>query len=88
MTKVNGRPWHLYMLGTVAITLIVIAITEIGPPSSSARTSTEIVTAQKGVVQSTVSGSGNVEAGTDLDLNFQTSGTLSKVYVKVGQLVI
>jgi multidrug efflux pump subunit AcrA (membrane-fusion protein) len=79
--------WPLFVLGAVAIVVIVLAIEEIGPPSSSARTSTQIVTAQKGVVQSTVSGTGNVEAGADLDVNFQASGTLSKVYVKVGQHV-
>jgi membrane fusion protein, macrolide-specific efflux system len=79
--------WPLFVLGAVAIAVIVLAIEEIGPPSSSARTSTQIVTAQKGVVQSTVSGTGNVEAGADLDVNFQASGTLSKVYVKVGQHV-
>jgi len=39
------------------------------------------------VVQSTVSGSGNVEPGTALDVNVQTSGTLSHVYVSVGQHV-
>jgi macrolide-specific efflux system membrane fusion protein len=45
------------------------------------------VSAQKGVVQSTVTGSGNIQAGTSDDLNFQTSGTLSAVDVKVGQHV-
>jgi len=81
------RPWHAYVLAVVAIVIVVLAVTEIGPPTSSARTSTQIVTAEDGVVQSTVTGSGNIEAGTDLDLNFQTSGTLSKVYVQVGQHV-
>ena len=32
-------------------------------------------------------GTGNVEAGADIDVNFQTSGTLSQVYVKAGQHV-
>jgi macrolide-specific efflux system membrane fusion protein len=87
MTKPRSRPWYLYLLGVVAATVVALAVTEIGPPASSARTSTQIVTAEKGVVQSTVSGTGNVEAGTDLDVNFQASGTLSHVYVKVGQHV-
>ena len=87
MTQTKKSLWPFFVLGAVAIAVIVLAIEEIGPPSSSARTSTQIVTAQKGVVQSTVSGSGNVEAGADLDVNFQTSGTLSNVYVKVGQHV-
>jgi multidrug efflux pump subunit AcrA (membrane-fusion protein) len=87
VTNVKRSMWPLFVLGAAAIAVIVLAIEEIGPPSSSARTSTQIVTAQKGVVQSTVSGTGNVEAGADLDVNFQASGTLSKVYVKVGQHV-
>ena len=87
MSRPRSRPWYLYVLGVLAVTLAALAVAEIGPPASPARTSTQIVTAEKGVVQSTVSGSGNVEAGTDLDMNFQTSGTLSHVYVKVGQHV-
>ena len=65
----------------------MLAVTEIGPPTSSARTSREVVTAGQGVVQSTVTGSGNVAAGTDVDVNFNTSGTLQDVYVHVGQHV-
>jgi multidrug efflux pump subunit AcrA (membrane-fusion protein) len=87
MTERRTRPWHLYMLTAIGVVLLVLALTQIGPPNSSARTSTQIVTAQNGVVQSTVTGTGNVEAGTDLNVNFQTSGTLSAVYVQVGQHV-
>ena len=64
-----------------------MALTQIGAPASSARTSTQIVSAQNGVVQSTVTGSGNIQAGTSDDVNFQTSGTLSAADVKVGQHV-
>jgi len=81
------RPWQMYLLAAVGVVLAVLAVAEIGPPTSSARTATQIVTAEQGVVQSTVTGSGNVEAGTDLDVNFQTSGTLSNVYVHVDQRV-
>src|ERR1700719_1928908 len=77
------RPWYLYLLAAVGVLLAVLAFAEIGPPASSARTSTQIVTAERGVVQSTVTGSGNVQAGTDINLNFQTSGTLSNIYVHV-----
>jgi multidrug efflux pump subunit AcrA (membrane-fusion protein) len=77
----------LYALAVVAIVVAVLAITEIGPPTSSARTSKETITAQQGVVQSTVSGTGNIAAGTDDTVNFNTSGTLQDVYVHVGQHV-
>jgi hypothetical protein len=58
------RPWHLYLLTVLGVVLLVLALTEIGPPASSARTSTQIVTAQNGVVQSTVTGSGTSGNGT------------------------
>jgi macrolide-specific efflux system membrane fusion protein len=75
-------------LGLVAVAIAVLAVTQIGPPSSSARTAREVVvTAEKGVVQSTVTGTGNIAAGNDVDVNFQTSGTLAEVYVSSGQHV-
>ena len=77
----------MYALGVVAIVVAVLAVSEIGPPTSSARTSKEIVTAEQGVVQSTVTGSGNIAAGTDVTVNFNTSGTLQDVYVTEGQHV-
>ncbi len=82
-----SRHWFLYALAAVAVAVIVLAVTEIGAPTSSARTSREIVTAGQGVVQSTVTGSGNIAAGTDVNANFNTSGTLQDVYVHVGQHV-
>jgi multidrug efflux pump subunit AcrA (membrane-fusion protein) len=75
------------LLALVACGLAVAGVLELGAPSSSARTSRELVTAAKGVVQSTVSGSGNVEPGTDVEANFQTSGTLEHLYVAVGDHV-
>jgi macrolide-specific efflux system membrane fusion protein len=81
------RPWPLYLLAGLGVALLVLALIAIGPPGNSARTSTQIVTAEDGVVQSTVTGSGNLAAGSDLNLNFQTSGTLAGVDVKVGQHV-
>jgi membrane fusion protein, macrolide-specific efflux system len=86
-TERRFRPWHLYLLAALGVALLALAVAQIGPPASSARTSTQIVSAQNGVVQSTVTGSGNIQAGTTDDLNFQTSGTLSAVDVKVGQHV-
>ena len=80
----SSRPWFLYALAVVAVAVIVLAITEIGAPTSSARTSRQVVTAGQGVVQSTVSGSGNIAAGTDETVNFNTSGTLQDVYVHTG----
>ncbi len=79
--------WYTVALGLLAVVIVVAAVLELGPPSSSARTSREVVTAQKGVVQSTVTGSGNVEPGTEVFANFKMSGTLADVFVSVGQHV-
>ncbi|HTU30312.1 MAG TPA: HlyD family efflux transporter periplasmic adaptor subunit [Solirubrobacteraceae bacterium] len=69
------------------IVVVVVAIGQLGTSKSSARTETEIVTAADGVVQSTVSGTGSLEPVTEEDVDFQTSGTLSHVYVKQGEYV-
>ncbi len=79
--------WYLVALGLVAVVIAIAAVIELGAPSSSARTSREIVTAQRGVVQSTVTGSGNVEPATEVFANFRTTGTLADVFVSVGQHV-
>ena len=83
----RSRPWFLYALAAIAVGVIILAITEIGAPTSAARTSREIITAGQGVVQSTVTGSGNIAAGIDVNVNFNTSGTLQDVYVRPGQHV-
>jgi macrolide-specific efflux system membrane fusion protein len=83
----RSRPWLVYALAVVAAAVIALAITQVGPPTSSARSSREVLTAGEGVVQSTVTGSGNIAAGTDVSVNFNASGTLQDVYVHVGQHV-
>ena len=69
------------------VVVVVVALSQLGTSSSSARTETEIVTASDGVVQSTVSGTGSLEPVTEEDVDFQTSGTLSHVYVTEGEYV-
>jgi membrane fusion protein, macrolide-specific efflux system len=87
----QGRSWrHSIFLGALAVVAAgigVLAISQLGVPSSSARTTTEVVSAEDGVVQKTVSGTGNVAAGTDDEVNFATSGTLKRVYVHEGEHV-
>jgi len=69
------------------IAAIVLAITAIGPSSQSSGQSTRTTTVKSGVVQSTVSGSGNVQSASQLNLGFKTSGTVTHIYVKEGQQV-
>jgi multidrug efflux pump subunit AcrA (membrane-fusion protein) len=75
------------VLGIAAVAVAYLAISQLGTSTSSARTETEVVTAEDGVVQSTASGTGNVEAGVEDDVNFATSGTLQHVYVRTGEHV-
>jgi macrolide-specific efflux system membrane fusion protein len=53
------------------------------PATSTSRTAT----VAQGVVQSTVSGSGNLEPATQQDLSFSTAGEITKVYVAEGDHV-
>jgi multidrug efflux pump subunit AcrA (membrane-fusion protein) len=88
MTENSRRPWPTYLLGLAAVGAIVAAYLVVGPPAESTTTATRIVTAQSGVVASTVSGSGNVEAAKQLDLGFKTSGVVSHIDVSEGQHVV
>jgi membrane fusion protein, macrolide-specific efflux system len=82
------RPWYVILLAAVAAGVIIFGVTQLGTSTAStARTSKENVAAEDGVIQTTVSGSGEVEPGVDDTLNFGTSGTLQSVNVKVGDHV-
>lgn len=78
----------MLVLGLLVAAAVIAAVLELGPPTSSARTAREIVTAEKGIVQSTVTGTGNVEPETDVTADFQASGTLQSVYVAPGDHVV
>ncbi|MGE4425720.1 MAG: biotin/lipoyl-binding protein [Solirubrobacteraceae bacterium] len=74
--------------------LAVLALATVGGAVLSLRTASatpaegRVVTARKGVVQSTVSASGNLQAARSTDLDFQTSGRVTKVLVEPGQKVV
>jgi multidrug efflux pump subunit AcrA (membrane-fusion protein) len=74
-------------LAAICVALIVFGVLAVDPASQSSGQSTRIATVQRGVVQSTVSGTGNVEAASQLNLGFKTSGTVTHIYVKQGQHV-
>src|SRR3984885_3242468 len=85
----SRRPaWYLIVLAAVGVVAVVLGILDVGSPTSSARTTKQIVTAERGVVQSTVTGSGDVEPAVDDSVSFQTSGTLQHLYVKQGDHVV
>jgi HlyD family secretion protein len=76
-----------YVLAAAVIAAIAIAYTSVGAASSQSSESTRTATAQYGVVQSTVSGSGTIEPVSELDLGFKTAGTVTRIYVSEGEHV-
>ena len=79
-------------LTTIAIALpavgaVVAAVLVVGGSPARSSTQERTVTVALGVVQSTVSGSGNLSPANQRDLDFDTSGTVTKVYVHEGEHV-
>ncbi|MGC2373932.1 MAG: HlyD family efflux transporter periplasmic adaptor subunit [Solirubrobacteraceae bacterium] len=89
MTSARQRTpqWLTAALGAGALALIVLAAVLVGPPEQAASVQTRVVTVRSGVVQSTVSGSGNIQAATQLNLGFKTAGTVQRIYVTQGEYV-
>ena len=77
-----------FLLGSASAAAVVAAVIVVGPSDAAGGGDGErLVSVARGVVQTTVSGSGSVEAARQLDLDFETSGTVTKVYVTPGQQV-
>jgi macrolide-specific efflux system membrane fusion protein len=79
--------WALLALGCLCAAAVVVAVLLVGPKGSSAAAATRTVTAERGVVQSTVTGSGTLDS-TQTDVNFGSSGKLTDVLVKSGDKVV
>jgi multidrug efflux pump subunit AcrA (membrane-fusion protein) len=77
----------VYALGVLCAAAIVTAFLVVGPAEDSAARGSRVVTASEGVVQSTVSGSGNLQAASQLDLGFKTAGVVRRIDVTEGQHV-
>lgn len=74
------------LAGVLATVAVVAAIAAVGP-EAAARSEGRVVTARSGVIQQSVSGSGNLAAAHEVDLGFATSGTVERVDVKLGEHV-
>jgi macrolide-specific efflux system membrane fusion protein len=85
--RTHRRPSALALaLAAAAAVVVVVGVTSVG--STPARTvRQQLVTAKRGVVQSTVSGSGTLSPAKQSDVNFGTSGTINAIHVKVGRHV-
>ncbi|HEV7163274.1 MAG TPA: HlyD family efflux transporter periplasmic adaptor subunit [Solirubrobacteraceae bacterium] len=89
MTESNPRAsWLVYALGVLCAGAVVAAVLVVGPASGSQAKVTRTTKVADGVVQSTVSGSGNLQAESQLNLGFKTSGTVTHIYVSQGQHVV
>jgi multidrug efflux pump subunit AcrA (membrane-fusion protein) len=73
-------------LAALAAAAVVAAVIVVGSPAASSAQE-RTATAEKGVIQATVSGSGNLEPANEADVDFATSGEVTHVYVKEGQHV-
>jgi HlyD family secretion protein len=81
------RAWHNWALGLLCLIVVVAAITAVGSSSADSAASQRTATAERGVVQSTVSGNGSLEAAQQVELNFGTSGEVTEIDVGAGQKV-
>ena len=87
MTERTSAPRFVYALGLLCAGAIAAAVLVVGPASGSPSAQSRTVTVARGVVQSTVSGSGNIQAASQLDLGFKASGTVTQINVTQGEQV-
>ncbi len=87
MTERSSASWLVYVLGALCVGAIAAAVLVVGPASGSQATVTRTATVAEGVVQSTVSGSGNLQALSQLNLGFRTGGTVTHINVTQGEQV-
>jgi multidrug efflux pump subunit AcrA (membrane-fusion protein) len=73
-------------LAALVAAAIVVAVLVVGSPAASSAQE-RTATVERGVIQSTASGSGNLEPANQADVDFATSGEITHIYVKEGQHV-
>lgn len=81
------RGWHNWGLGALCLLVIVLAIASVGSSSADSAAAQRTATVQRGVVQSTVSGNGSLEAAQQVELDFGASGEVTEIDVEAGQKV-
>ena len=73
--------------GCSACSWSCVAITSVGSSSADSAAAQRTATVERGVVQSTVSGNGSLEAAQQVELNFGASGEVTEIDVEAGQKV-
>ncbi len=66
---------------------VVAAVLVVGRPAPAVQVSTRTATVTRGVVQTIVSGSGNLAPARQQDVDFSTSGRVTHIYVHAGEHV-
>ncbi len=82
------RPWPTYLLAALCVGALAAAVLVVGPASGTTSPAGRVITVGEGVVQSTVSGSGNVQAAAQLNLGFKTAGAVTQIYIHQSQHVV
>jgi multidrug efflux pump subunit AcrA (membrane-fusion protein) len=83
----SKTPRFTLALGALCACAIAAAVLVVGPASGNQASSTRTVAARRGVVQSTVSGSGNIQAASQLNLGFKAGGTVKRILMRLGERV-
>jgi multidrug efflux pump subunit AcrA (membrane-fusion protein) len=82
----TSGPWLNGALAALALVAAGIGVLLVGPPAGPA-TQQRVFTAERGVVQQTVSGTGSLQSPRQVNLNFKSGGRLARVLVHEGQHV-
>jgi multidrug efflux pump subunit AcrA (membrane-fusion protein) len=80
--------WPTVLLALLCIGAAVAAVLVVGPASGSSTAALRTARVARGVVQSTVSGTGNLAPLSQFNLGFKTSGTVASIDVAVGEHVV
>lgn len=75
------------LLAGGTVTFLLIGVFSVGADDSATEPVTRNVSVTRGVIQSSVSASGNIKAADDLSLSFQGNGQVTAIYVSVGDRV-
>jgi HlyD family secretion protein len=83
------KKWYknkkFYIIGAIVLVLVIIIISKVGGGEKGPQY--EFVTVERGALSQTVDATGNVESANELDLRFETSGRVAKVYKQAGDKV-
>jgi multidrug efflux pump subunit AcrA (membrane-fusion protein) len=75
------------LLALLAAGAVAAAVLVVGGRAPAVQVSERTATATRGVIQTIVSGSGNLEPMRQQDVDFATSGTVEKIYVHTGERI-